>query len=614
MAYIALYNKYRPQSFEEVAGQQVIVRTLSNAIRSEKIAHAYLFCGPRGTGKTSMARLFAKALNCEEGIGHQCNHCGNCLALNEGSHPDVIEIDAASNNGVDQVRELIERVAYLPIRGRYKVYIIDEVHMMSAGAFNALLKTLEEPPEHVVFILATTEPHKVLPTIVSRCQRYDFAKIEDKEIKSRLVDVLGKEHVRYEEGGLNAIVELADGGMRDALSILDQVLAYGGNELKEGDVLSVFGLASVKEKVELLEKISNGDIPGVLAKLNQFLDAGIDIKRLNASLLEVLKDVLVYARTKDESLLSQLKADSAKKLGQTISVKKANQMIEVFLQAQINFKTVSNIRSLFELTLLQLTSLSESAPKVEEAKSEPEAAPAPVKPAAEEKPAKMEEKPAKAAPMPKIEEEEEEIGLYTGDVPPAFLFEDEKKPEPAPVVEEKKPEPEPVVEEKKEVPPPPAPAVPKIDKSKLHFRKMAIEGDSYELPDDTIIGIIALGPKFKAERTELVNKWPAFDQMRLDPDVGEAASLLAQAQPFCLCKEALLIRFNFKNLSTKANIKANQLVLSELVAALLGRKVFIYGLDGAEASRIRYLYSNLQQVHKLPNPNDVVLNLPKEAK
>ncbi len=186
MAYKALYRTYRPSTFDEVAGQQQIVRTIKNALATGKLSHAYLFAGPRGTGKTSMAKLLAKALNCEEGIGHQCNHCENCIAINEGSHPDVIEIDAASNNGVEQVRDIVDKVKYGTILGRYKVYIIDEVHMMSSGAFNALLKTLEEPPEHVIFILATTEPYKILPTILSRCQRYDFTKVSNKDIKERI--------------------------------------------------------------------------------------------------------------------------------------------------------------------------------------------------------------------------------------------------------------------------------------------------------------------------------------------------------------------------------------------------------------------------------------------
>src|SRR5574344_3106515 len=186
MSYKSLYLTYRPQTFDEVAGQKPIVRTLKNALTSGKIAPAYLFAGPRGTGKTTMARLLAKALNCDEGIGKQCNKCSNCLAINEGTHPDVLEIDAASNNGVDEVRDLIDKVKYSTILGKYKVYIIDEVHMMTTGAFNALLKTLEEPPEHVIFILATTEPHKILPTILSRCQRYDFSKVDSEDIKKRI--------------------------------------------------------------------------------------------------------------------------------------------------------------------------------------------------------------------------------------------------------------------------------------------------------------------------------------------------------------------------------------------------------------------------------------------
>ena len=236
MAYKALYRTYRPQTFDEVAGQQHIVKTLKNALATGKIAHAYLFAGPRGTGKTTMAKLFAKALNCEEGIGHQCNECKNCKAIIDGSHPDVLELDAASNNGVDEIRELIDKVKYGTILGRYKVYIIDEVHMLSTGAFNALLKTLEEPPEHVIFILATTEPHKILPTILSRCQRYDFEKVSDADIRERLKIVLKEEGASFTDDAVNLIVKLADGGMRDALSILEKVLAYSGNSLNEQDI------------------------------------------------------------------------------------------------------------------------------------------------------------------------------------------------------------------------------------------------------------------------------------------------------------------------------------------------------------------------------------------
>ena len=213
MSYLSFYNKYRPQSFSEVVGQKVIVKTLKNSLKNKKISHAYLFCGPRGTGKTTMARLFAKSLNCEEGIGNQCLKCSSCQKIKDGNHPDVVEIDAASNSTVDSVRNLIENISYQPILSRYKVYIIDEVHNMSNSAFNALLKTLEEPPSFVIFILATTEPQKILPTILSRVQRYDFSKVSNEDIFLNLKRVLDMEKIPYEDEALKEISYLADGGV-----------------------------------------------------------------------------------------------------------------------------------------------------------------------------------------------------------------------------------------------------------------------------------------------------------------------------------------------------------------------------------------------------------------
>ena len=376
MAYKALYRTYRPTTFDEVAGQQHIVKTLKNALATDKIAHAYLFCGPRGTGKTTMAKLFAKALNCEEGVGHQCNECKNCKSINEGTHPDILEIDAASNRGINEIKDIIEKVKYATILGRKKVYIIDEVHMMTPEAFNALLKTLEEPPEHVVFILATTEPHKVLPTILSRCQRYDFNKLSDQEITDRLKIVLQKENVTYNDEAISAIVSLADGGMRDALSILDQVLAYSGNKLDINDILNIFALESKKEKIALIDSIANKNVSDVLNRLNNYISKGSDIKRLTNDLLDILKDLLVFSYTGRDSLFEKLTQEEAKQLLTKLTRSELLNMIDVLLNASKEYKSVSDVVPLFEVTLLKLCSIKDEEqvkvePIVKEVKPQP---------------------------------------------------------------------------------------------------------------------------------------------------------------------------------------------------------------------------------------------------
>ena len=366
MAYITLYRKYRPQTFEEVVGQKHIIATLQSAIENNKIAHAYLFCGPRGTGKTTVARLIAKAANCS-GENKPCGKCESCLGIQAGNHPDIVEIDAASNNGVDEIRDLVEKVKYAPLSVRYKVYIIDEVHMLTSNAFNALLKTLEDPPAHVLFILATTEAYKVLPTIISRCQRFDFLRVDHRSLVEKMQEVTAKENFECEAGLLDEIAILAEGGMRDALSILDQLTAFCGNKMDIASLHQVYGLLSTAEKISILENIfhkNNGEILSAIDKIN---GQSLDIRRLTNELIEILKECIVYRLTKNVLLLHKCDEEQAQAICEAADNRQLFSLIDLFLETAEKYKNASNANLYFETCLLKGLNLSEtkSEPKAE---------------------------------------------------------------------------------------------------------------------------------------------------------------------------------------------------------------------------------------------------------
>lgn len=351
--YQVIARKWRPQTFADVVGQDHVVRTLRNAIGRQRIAHAYLFVGPRGTGKTSTARIFAKALNCTDGPNADFDPMDPaCISIAEGSHLDVIEIDGASNNGVEQVRELRDTVQYAPAQGKFKVYIIDEVHMLSTAAFNALLKTLEEPPAHVKFVFATTDPQKVLPTIVSRCQRFDLKPIPAPLIVQRLRKIADEEKVKIDDAALACIARMADGGMRDAQSIMDQMISFCGAEITEPDVLDVYGLVAADKIAAIAGALASGDHRTLIELVDQCDEAGRDLVRLLADLQALVREAVLdaIAQGGKTALLG----------GVSLTTEQLTRMLDALREGEGSVKLGLAEKINFEVTLLKAVDASRS--------------------------------------------------------------------------------------------------------------------------------------------------------------------------------------------------------------------------------------------------------------
>lgn len=359
MSYLVLARKWRPQVFEEVVGQRPITQTLQNAISQKRVAHAFLFTGARGVGKTSTARILAKTLNCEAGPQiNPCNHCTTCQEISSGASMDVIEIDGASNRGIDEIRELRENVRYTPAKSRYKIYIIDEVHMLTREAFNALLKTLEEPPPHIIFIFATTEPHKIPATILSRCQRYDFKRIPLREIIESLKRIVEEEKVQISQRGLFSIAQESEGSLRDAQSLLDQVISYGGKEIQDEDITDVLGLIDRKILYDTIEAIASRESERCMEMIEHVYDYGYDLQHFCRELLQYFRSLILIKVSQHPEKLIELPEEELKILKKQAEQFHLNQLSHLFnllLKGEAEMAQSNFPRTMLEMTLIRMT-------------------------------------------------------------------------------------------------------------------------------------------------------------------------------------------------------------------------------------------------------------------
>lgn len=565
MTYKSLYRTYRPHSFETVVGQRHIIQTLQNALKTNKMSHAYLFCGPRGTGKTTVAKLVAKSVNCLNPDKAPCNECEHCRTIQNGTHPDVIEIDAASNNGVDEIRDLIEKVKYAPIQAKYKVYIIDEVHMLSQGAFNALLKTLEEPPSHVIFILATTEPHKVLPTIISRCQRYDFVRVNRRDIQMRIEEVLKSEKINYEPEATRLISQLADGGVRDALSILEQCIAYSGNNLLAEHVNDIYGIATTQDKLKLLHAIITMDVGLLMQEIEIITRKNIDIRRLTNDLMELLKESVVYAFTQDDKLITKLNVEEAKQLS-IIPTSVALNMIEDLMETADKYRSASNLLSYFEIGMLKLLSRI-GEPKHENSK--------PIE-----------------RPVVHIEEYKPNEKVVT----------------------------DPIVKDVVEVPSQTIELVQDNSETKQEDSVDVLSFDSVEIEDlkvkpkkkskallktetlDQLMILRLLNSGDKQKRLDVHSKWDKIQSYLTDLNYGRVAQILVNAVPVALNDGFMVLSHPDKMYVNELNSEDNQELIEAFTLMLFGIEMKAYAIDTQSVNEVTTEFKRLFAENNLPEP------------